>query len=65
MPTTFCKSSYFGHNMLKTSVLPDAKLGFLNGLKSPLSTGLRGDLLNRNVIFPNQSPGTQGSRCTG
>ena len=32
MPTTFCKSSYFGHNMLKTPVLPDAKLGFLDGL---------------------------------
>ena len=32
MPTTFCKSSYFGHNMLKTPVLPDTKLGFLDGL---------------------------------
>ena len=33
MPTTFCKSSYFGHNMLKTPVLPGAKLGFLDGLR--------------------------------
>ena len=40
MPTTFCKSSYFGHNMLKTPVLPDAKLGFLDGLTFPKGEGI-------------------------
>ena len=35
MPTTFCKSSYFVQNMFETPVLPDAKLGFLDGLAPP------------------------------
>ena len=35
-----CKSSNFGHNMLKTPVLPDAKLGFPDGLTFPKGEGI-------------------------